>query len=1385
MSIQVLRDGLLTQRRNDRDASIRRRSSRLRALNAVTQALTSRVGLPHALYSDFDSTAPDPEEVALLAQHDLLKGGNYFSDSSFPISLEAVKNALANSFASVKTTSKSAQPAADDDDATILSDPVAPESTAATGREDAAHRPQSADGSTRGQDPEPTSVDTQTPVPQVDTAKQAQMENITSSPSKSAEISEVVAQLPDAIPATNLNDRSAQNPDSPVSVNAGAELTDVPPSPAAEAAKVVDDAKVLESKSEHRKEDADGDTQIPDASAAPVLDTQSTTEKSDALLPEIVPESPSNGAGVAPKESTILPVDSAPQPSAQAIEPVKSRVTSTPTVDRTQRMQTRVSSGAMRQKSVAEIMQESPRSSTKRKPTVQSTSSQSPKPTPSRALRNPMPAPPPPPKSALTLTTESLDNELMLPFDLEAYSALIGAAEDPNRDYLEPLYRIQAHDPPNGRTLGELLHKASKSISTSDQLVCYRERQDHRILKRVYGLQYANHWSLRQMEPCSEPPAPKTHWDHVIAEAKWMRTDFRQERKEKKILARFFAESCAEWVAANQEDRLHKQVRTRKPQQRKAVLEPAEAPQSPAATHFEAADIKDSADEPVPELVLSGKEDHSSPINDIESPATPQFAIVPDSIFSALNLSEANAHLLESEEFTKVINDLPLYAPFDDDDVTSSGTSNKLVTRAAPSVSKFSKDKLITKASGPSRKRSRYDYESDNDDDEPEGKRARASQNESGLTPEQTDIALFDMEHKHIKDRLRASNTFRPPSEFPMPSEKFYEWRLASQWTWEDDQKLRKLAKDYCFNWSLVSNQMALPSHFHGAADRRTPWECFERWVELETLPNDMRKTVYFRTWAQRLETAARQVDARYQAQLQLHAQNANPTPPPMKRRTMPVRVDRRRTGRYLHIVDAMRKLARKREQQQHKQAEAQKAASMRKQHEPTQTKTTVHTPQEFSRLRHERDLQQQARNERMREAMLAQQKAAQMQRAGQHPNQQALLAAQQQQRQGNPQLAQAQNAQMQGANHSQGQMGSQGQHHHGGVPMQNRNSQLGVPQMGMQGNVPQAQMQASMRSNSAGPNQMSQDQIQRMAMQAQLKGNQMQNMQQMKQYQQQMISPGGNNSMNGMMNGQLNNNQAAMLAAMQSNQNGMNNMQHHGGQMGANGTSPHMPPPNTSQPGKLSSGLVPAINQIKHSLQAAHPQATPQQIEQMANEQMKRHIQTTQARQNAVNAASGNYSNNSNQVAFQQNTNGSHGQQVNHGGQMNNFNNMNGTSSAQYSQMMRQRLMQQQQQQQQQQQSSQQQQVQGQGQNLATASASPRPQQASPANMHVSPAMQHAVPNMNSGMNMNMGANLNGQQRPPSRNTTPGMVRIPSSGGMVSPGIAQGSPRPQMVKQG
>ena len=646
--------------------------------------------------------------------------------------------------------------------------------------------------------------------------------------------------------------------------------------------------------------------------------------------------SEANDVGSVPAQKPAATITDAKQtatPSTTDNLPVEPHTAPVPAEAPT-RMRTRVSSGALRHKSVSEIISESPKNTAFNSPRLNHEPSSlsdtaSPKSTPVSRARPEKLQPADAPLKKKSPSPPSEDHApVILPTMSGGYAALKGAAEDPNRDYLEPLYRIQAQDPPNGRSLGELLHKASKAVSTNDQLACIHERQDHRILKRIYALQYTNHWSLRQMEPCTEPPAPKGHHDRLLAEMKWMRTDFRQERKAKKAIAKFLAEECAYWVNGDATERAGMQiavkVREAASQDQESISIETEVPHSPAATTGGNGEYHASSGDVPPELEPSKHGDISSPESD-DMPSTPQFATVPGSLFAAANVTDASQHLLESEEFTKAINELPLYTPFGGSSET--GNAQNLQPRAqrrAPPVSKFCDSKVLAKMPSPPKKRSRYDYQDDDDDDtvdEPDQKRPKASDENSGLTPDQLGVALFNPEFKSIKERLHANTAFRPPSEFAMPSTHFYEFRSASQWTGDDDTNLRQLAKEYSFNWSLIADKLSLPSKMHGAAERRTPWECFERWVELETLPNEMKKTVYFRTWGQRMENANRNVDTRYAAQVQHHQQN--PTgQPPVRRRTLPIRVEKRRGNRYLHLVDSMRKLARKREQQQHKQAE-------------------------------------------------------------------------------------------------------------------------------------------------------------------------------------------------------------------------------------------------------------------------------------------------------------------------------------------------------------------------------------------------------------------------------------------------------------------------------
>jgi len=1018
-------------------------------------------------------------------------------------------------------------------------------------------------------------------------------------------------------------------------------------------------------------------------------------------------------------------------------------------------------------------------------------------------------------------------------------TTLKGAAEDPDRDYLEPLFRIQAHDSPSIKTnsLPELLRSSTKTLSTEDHFTSIHERMDYRMLRRIYQLQNANKWSFRQMEKCREPPQPVTHHDHVMAEMKWMCKDFRAERKMKKSVCAWLAQRCADWVAASVEERKHMQVKVK--------------PNSvtPKTEHVET----------IPDLESAGE----SANEDDGMPSTPKsIGYAPSRLVVDPELLGHVEELQKAGSLKKALHEVPEWKPVE-------------VEAVAPitKVSKFTQGKVLPKQQHPSRKRSRYDYEDEGElQDHPSSKRSR---DERAIPPEDQEIALFHPENKAIRDRLHANNAFRPPSEFQMPTTPFYEFRNGSQWVWEDDQKLRKLAKDYSFNWSLIADEMNLPSSFKSGMERRTPWECFERWVDLEQLPAEMRKTVYFKTWYQRLEHSQQAVERRYQAQvaaMQQAQQNSTSgqTQPhmPVRRRTQPTRVEKRKTTRYLWVVDAMRKLARKREAAAFKQAESQRAAAQRKstqQNEAPQQRGPMPTPQEFSKTRYERDLQMAEVNRQRRQKMIEaqQQRNAQMLRAQQGipnaaPSQQRPQTAQQ------PSGGQTPGQQPPVAN---GQMNNQQRQP---VPM--RNGHLAVPHMNSQG-VPQAHMRQG-QAPAQTPD------MQRMA--------HANNQNRPVQYpSQQYPMPNGNMAspgVNGITNAQQLASNQALLAAFQAQnqqpsaqgqQTPQQNPQQHGHHQTPNGTpqnqgaqannqqqmsgSPSMPPPPTpaGNPQQLSSGHIPAVIQIKNQLRARYPQMSEIELTNFATEQLKHQSQSSgQMRQNAMNAAAG-ISNpqqqqqqqqqqqttnnnaptyNHNQAAYQTNgtvpngTNGYAGspeqgaqnqahqpqQQQQHVPQqqqqqqqapMQQNANMNTGGTAannqqNYAQLMRQRQLQQMRLQQQtpQQQQSPQAQVQHQSPSTPHAQLS---NAGSPHVAHTSPHASAASPHVTSAnaspsMHMAQPSQVNGQARPPSRSHTPQqppMQRLGSSsgvpgvgmqsGGVQSPGgVVHGSPRPQQPQQ-
>lgn len=81
---------------------------------------------------------------------------------------------------------------------------------------------------------------------------------------------------------------------------------------------------------------------------------------------------------------------------------------------------------------------------------------------------------------------------------------------------------------------------------------------------------------------------------------------------------------------------------------------------------------------------------------------------------------------------------------------------------------------------------------------------------------------------------LRRFNYLKPPKP---PLVKNIEFRSPTIWLPQDDKYLIHYVAEYCFNWDLIAeNLMAHAStlkRYESNIERRTPWQCFERYIQL------------------------------------------------------------------------------------------------------------------------------------------------------------------------------------------------------------------------------------------------------------------------------------------------------------------------------------------------------------------------------------------------------------------------------------------------------------------------------------------------------------------------------------------------------------------------
>lgn len=425
---------------------------------------------------------------------------------------------------------------------------------------------------------------------------------------------------------------------------------------------------------------------------------------------------------------------------------------------------------------------------------------------------------------------------------------------------------------------------------------------------RIEELKRSDKWSLRQRTKFQGPLRPKVHWDRLLDEMKWMRVDFREERKLKIALCYEMANAVNEYWKYGKEACC---IQTKPIVHLMNTEENTEMELEPGVMK-----------EPMTEGEAVDPQSLSLVKVEKEEAATVSFdSFIPSLFVSEDNVKESSPLKLNmkleslNSASRELFNRLPTQqlAPPE----SNSSYVNEFEALSITSITKFlaapelslNWQKLIIEVHPRTAKI------------EEEGPKPSSS----------SDGPLFG--HEFHKRYL----VVKPPQP---PSLKYLEFRAPTIWLPQDDQKLLKLSKEYQFNWNIISAMFVNETTYgyQSNIERRTPWLCFERWLQLTPsfLPSELKGPY------------AHQAQAWLEASLK--AQTLT------KRRISPLGVGvesiqrGHRRLRWASMFDGIRKSMKNRENM------ARPGPQVHRKFSSTDNMAKVPTPSELSKLKFDRD---------------------------------------------------------------------------------------------------------------------------------------------------------------------------------------------------------------------------------------------------------------------------------------------------------------------------------------------------------------------------------------------------------------------------------------------
>ncbi|CAO3653154.1 unnamed protein product [Mucor fragilis] len=253
------------------------------------------------------------------------------------------------------------------------------------------------------------------------------------------------------------------------------------------------------------------------------------------------------------------------------------------------RMVTRGVSGAVRPKSVDEIL-----SSLDQKDLLASSGTKT-------AFTHPQ-QPRPAVRKTVGLTNAAYNDTKTPNTSTLVYNGIKLSSNSPKNEYEGiDLYAWKLHA--THFPLYKQLQTARKTLTTHDWMLARDELKSVKTIQKIEALKKTNSWSLRQLKRHKAPSRLKTHWDLMIEEMKWMHTDFKEERKWKMAMAYITARAVLEWH--HTDDKATVCVKTRIP-------EPKSLPTTPMADDLPTTPISKNS----PSSIIAGQDVCTSPITE-------------------------------------------------------------------------------------------------------------------------------------------------------------------------------------------------------------------------------------------------------------------------------------------------------------------------------------------------------------------------------------------------------------------------------------------------------------------------------------------------------------------------------------------------------------------------------------------------------------------------------------------------------------------------------------------------------------------------------------------------------------------------------------------------